>query len=81
MPRKTQAEHITRHQKNLYDDQILSVEKTVELINKHHLAYMDLYNGKIKNSDKYYLLKTKVTDPNEKGEKRLMPNFKNNSGY
>ena len=34
-----------------YDDQVLSVEKTIEVIHENHQSYHDLIGGKIKNDD------------------------------
>uniref|UniRef100_A0A7S3CMW9 inorganic diphosphatase n=1 Tax=Strombidium rassoulzadegani TaxID=1082188 RepID=A0A7S3CMW9_9SPIT len=38
-----------------YDDQVLSVEKTIEIISENHQAYKDLLAGKVDNSSKLNL--------------------------
>lgn len=34
-----------------YDDQVLTVEKTIEIIEENHQSYKDLLSGKIGNPD------------------------------
>ena len=38
-----------------YDDQVLSVEKTIEIIEHNHKSYNDLVSGKLENKDGLYL--------------------------
>jgi hypothetical protein len=38
-----------------YDEKVLSVEKTIEIINENNLYYKDLCQGKIQNVDGLFL--------------------------
>ena len=42
-----------------YDEKVLSVEKTIEIIYENNKSYLDLINGIIQNKDNLYLKKSK----------------------